>query len=461
MSKARLRMLAPVGVGLATLAVVGAAAAAPGGSTGPSSSATPYLVRHVPGVTLTSVLTTGDSVGGYRMVGVPDGLGAFDNGDGTFTVLMNHELTSAQGVTRAHGSIGAFVSKWVIDKDTLQVLSGQDLIQKTYLWSAGTYVQQTTAFNRLCSADLAAPSALYNAATGKGYDGRIFLDGEETAGGRAFGHVVATGDSYQLPAIGPASFENVVANPATGDKTVVAFTSDGGDQGVGIYVGDKSATGNPVQKAGLTGGTSLKISVAGLTTESGANAVPSGKLPFTLAASGTAWDRPEDTSWDPSHPDDLYFVTTASMTKHSRLWHVHFNDISNPAAGGTVQLVLEGPADASYGPHMMDNITVNHRGQVLIQEDPGTNDYLAGIWQYDVSSGGLRRIADHDPQRFQPGGSAFETNDEESSGIVPAPFLGAGKYLLDVQNHFHLSDSELVERGQLLVMNVPPGQPVS
>ena len=32
------------------------------------------------------------------MVGIPDGLGAFDNGDGTFTVLMNHELGNTQGV---------------------------------------------------------------------------------------------------------------------------------------------------------------------------------------------------------------------------------------------------------------------------------------------------------------------------------------------------------------------------
>jgi hypothetical protein len=34
-------------------------------------------------------------------------------------------------------------------------------------------------------------------------------------------------------------------------------------------------------------------------------------------------------------------------------------------------------------------------------------------------------------------------------------------YLLDVQNHTRLSDPELVEKGQLLVMHVPPGQPVS
>jgi hypothetical protein len=396
------------------------------------------------------------------MVGVPDGLGAFDNGDGTFTVLMNHELTNADGIVRAHGSKGAFVSKWVIDKDTLQVISGSDLIQRTYLWNGTSYVQQTTALNRLCSADLPAPSALFNAATGKGYDGRIFLDGEETTGGRAFGHVVETGDSYQLPDIGTDAFENVLANPATGDKTVVVGTSDGGDSGVIVYAGDKKAIGNPVQKAGLTGGTSLKIAVQGLPVENGANAVPSGPMPFTLAATGTAWDRPEDASWDPSNPDDLYFVTTASMTKHSRLWRVHFTNVSNPSLGGTVEMVFEGPADLSPGPKMMDNITVNHRGQVLIQEDVGNNAYLGGIYQYDISSGAIRRIADHDPARFLPGGSAFETIDEESSGIIPAPFLGAGKYLLDVQNHVNLrtTDPELVEKGQLLVLNVPPGQPV-
>jgi len=32
-----------------------------------------------------------------------DGLGAFDNGDGTFTVLMNHELQPALGIVREHG----------------------------------------------------------------------------------------------------------------------------------------------------------------------------------------------------------------------------------------------------------------------------------------------------------------------------------------------------------------------
>ena len=450
-----------VAAGASIALAAGTALAAPGGETGPSSSDSPYQVRHVPGVTLTSVLTTGDSVDGYRMVGIPDGLGAYDNGDGTFTVLMNHELPNTSGVVRDHGAKGAFVSKWVIDKETLEVISGDDLIKRIFVVDNGQYVQATVALNRLCSADLPASTALYNPSTGLGYDGKIFLDGEETTGGRAFGHVVATGDSYQLADVGTAAFENVVANPATGDKTVVVGTSDGGDSSILVYTGDKKSTGNPVDLAGLTGGQSRKIFVPTLPTENGGVAVPSGPQPFTLAATGTAWNRPEDASWDPSSPNDLYFVTTASMTKHSRLWHVHFTDVTNPALGGTVENVLEGPSDLSPGPKMMDNITVNDRSQVLIQEDPGGNDYLSGIWQYDIASGAIRRITDHDPARFLPGSPGFQTNDEESSGIIPAPFLGEGKYLFDVQNHSKLTDPELVEKGQLLVLSVPPGEPIS
>src|SRR5215813_4861588 len=104
-----------------------------GGSiTGPSSSQAPYLVRTASGVVSISILTVGDSVNlkpdgvtPYRMCGIPDGLGAFDNGDGTFTVLMNHEIASG-GAVRAHGANGAFVSRWIIDKATLRVLHGED-----------------------------------------------------------------------------------------------------------------------------------------------------------------------------------------------------------------------------------------------------------------------------------------------------------------------------------------------
>lgn len=113
---------------------------------GPSSSQTPYVIPTGPGVAV-SILTVGDSVNNkpdgtpYRLVGVPDGLGAFDNGDGTFTLLVNHELRETAGAVRAHGAKGAFVSKWVIEKGTLRVVHGEDLIQYVSTWnpSAGAY----------------------------------------------------------------------------------------------------------------------------------------------------------------------------------------------------------------------------------------------------------------------------------------------------------------------------------
>jgi hypothetical protein len=65
--------------------------------TGPSSSASPYVLRVEPGVVTAAILTTGDAVNGYRLAGIPDGLGAFDNLDGTFTLLVNHEILARRG----------------------------------------------------------------------------------------------------------------------------------------------------------------------------------------------------------------------------------------------------------------------------------------------------------------------------------------------------------------------------
>ena len=60
----------------------------------------------------------------------------------------------------AHGSAGAFVSKWVIDKSTGAVLSGEDQIKTVFLYDPATqsYVNATSAFNRYCSATLAEPT---------------------------------------------------------------------------------------------------------------------------------------------------------------------------------------------------------------------------------------------------------------------------------------------------------------
>src|SRR4030095_11287193 len=92
---------------------------------GPSTNQSPYLLADEPNVTFTSILSVGDLAPGAitGFVGRPDGIGAFDNGNGTATVLVNHEIGGTAGAVRAHGSKGAFVERLIINTSTLQVVA--------------------------------------------------------------------------------------------------------------------------------------------------------------------------------------------------------------------------------------------------------------------------------------------------------------------------------------------------
>ncbi len=405
------------------------------------------------------------------MVGAPDGLGAFDNGNGTFTLLMNHEIQSSQGVTRAHGSAGAFVSQWVIDKNTLCVQSGQDLVQTVYTWNGSGYTAGTTAFAQLCSADLPAVSALYNAATGNGTQERILFNGEEaSSSGRAFANIVTGTEarrSYQLPRFGRATWENVVPCPIASDKTVVAVMEDSGPGQVYFYIGTKQNSGTTIEKAGLHNGSLYGVAVSGLATESNGS-VPTPGTAFTLANLGnvssltgsqlgtasnaagvTNFQRPEDGAWDPNDPRDFYFNTANAFSAPTRLWRLRFTDPLQPELGGTITAVLDG----TEGLRMLDNLCIDRKGRILLQEDVGNSSHNCKVWRYTIATDALELVAQHDPARFVSGGANFLTQNEESSGVIDVShILGEGKYLLDVMAHYGTT-TELVEGGQLLLLN--------
>jgi len=455
---------------------------------GPSSSDTPYLVPVQSGVEFASILTVGDAVKKkhdgnetYRMVGIPDGLGAYDNGDGTITVLMNHELGAASGVVRAHGGTGAFVSKWQIRKSDLAVLNGEDLIKTVKLWDAGSQSFVQTAgvkFNRFCSADLPKPSAFYNSKTGLGFsEGRIYMNGEETSGGRAFAHIVAGrehGISYELPSMGRAAWENTVASPYEQDKTVVIGMDDSTPGAVYLYLGNKQDHGSPIEEAGLQGGTLYAIGVTGIAAEDRVAGIPAGtRFSLVAPASGTKFLRPEDGAWDTVNPNRFYFVTTdrydqvkdgvGSTVGRSRLWRLTFDNIENPEAGGSIEMMLDG----TEAGNMYDNITVDSNGNVILLEDVGNQQHNGKVWKYEPVTDALTLLGKHDPARFGDigisAGSGFN-QDEESSGVIEVTefFTGVEGYqtehyryfLLDVQAHTNISgaDPELVEKGQFLMM---------
>jgi hypothetical protein len=459
---------------------------------GPSTLSTPYVRPTQAGTETISILTvdntgvlTDDTVpkavtgSSYGMAGIPDGLGAFDNGDGTFTVLLNHEIGNLLGTVRDHGSIGAYVSKWIINKSSLQVLSGDDLMKQIFAWNAVTQASNTTvstfAFNRFCSADLPEVSAFYNAASGLGSQERIFMHGEE---GGATGYQNATvvtgsnaGKSYILGKFnlstngsgltGVGGWENALANPFPQDKTIVLANNDGGTgivaNSVSVYVGTKTNTGSEVDKAGLTNGTLSFINVTGLPVERTStvasatpNSVANGTR-FTLSSTtSTTFSRPEDGAWNPLNPREYYFVTTdridqvsdgvGTQVGQTRLWRLTFDDITNPSLGGKVDILIDGQTVAGQKVNMFDNITVNKTtGRIILQEDVGNAAHNGKMWEYNPSTftgttnaGSLTQIMRHETARFGDIGIAATSpfnQDEETSGVIDVTSIMANSSL--------------------------------
>ena len=428
--------------------------------TGPSSSNSPYAIITAPGWSATSIITTGDSAAnGYRAGGIPDGLGVYDNGDGTFTLLSNHELFDTWGITRPDGAIGAYVSKLVINKSNFAVISGSDFLtsssnlylynRNTAAWSSGT----PYAMWRLCSADLAPVSAMYNSVTGKGYNGQIFMNGEEGAnattannilGSRGFGWVATGADAgkvYELPHLGRYAIENLLANPFTADKTVVAGNNDSSPYGqVFVYIGDKNTTGTTaIEKAGLTNGQLYGVKVTGATgyaagavaAELGtglvgtfvlantgntaaltaavgaaagsaqANAITATGLQAAATTAGvTQFLRPEDGAW--LNATSYLFNTTGSKPTgfssqlSAKVYRLDFTGVTvdgsgimsggDYTTGGNISVLvdsanLRGKDGATAW--MFDNIGVGKDGLVYVNEDPGANGYIAKTWIID------------------------------------------------------------------------------
>jgi hypothetical protein len=518
----RLRQLCVKVAGLAAITTAALSAeqvtpgTAPGTFTGPQSSHTPFVVPTSEGWAATSLLTVGDAAadGGNPMAGIPDGLGAiggrpwhfglYVNERDYMTVFMNHELPVGTGGVRAHGQPGAFVSQWTIRLDTLEVVSGEDLIRDVYLWSGTDHFLGNglpeSQFGRLCSADLPDARAFFNPRTFRGFFGRLYLSGEETGNeGRGFAHVVTgpqKGSSYQLPYLGRMSWENAVAHPDLRDQTLVMNLDDSTPGQVYLYLGTKRRFGNPVQRAGLEGGSLFGIKVVDGGPNYGDGAVPfesNGALHGRFAledvsdvATGTGavlqstsrtrgvteFARPEDGAWDTKNDNIFYFVTTGAsvatppgpaQTQTARLYRLVFDDIHRPTKGGRIELVVDSATltgKDGQTARSFDNMTMDGSGRAVVQEDPGNSGYIAKTWRINPFNGEAEQILESDRSRFVAGQPGFLTQDEESSGIIEITDLvrhakwfqrGHRYYLADMQAHRSLP-APSVEDGQLYLI---------
>ncbi|WP_334144005.1 hypothetical protein [Rhabdothermincola sp.] len=491
---------------------------------GPSTTTAPYVLPDATGVDIHSLLTvsdTGAATNGYEMVGIPDGLGAYRSGRNV-RVLMNHELGASSGAVRKHGQRGAFVSDLTLRTTTGEVTKGEDLIDpgvRYYDYLTDTYAKSpngsglnvttgrafpayNAAFARFCSGTLAEKGRLYNPVTGNGYRNAIWMANEESGDeGRVFG-VTTAGKAYQLPRLGLASWENMVPAPNETDTTTVMGLEDGPSTGsqLWIYTGTKTSSGSPMDRAGLTNGTNHVLQVGGgPLSDAGLRAMiaadPDGKVDWTLSevdwrqsgaaqnaealAEGVNFNRVEDGEFDPHDKNVFYFVTTQGGVGATSgiagrdgggLWRLTFNDVENPAAGGTIELLLDGSEAIQL--NKPDNLTIDRdNGIILIQEDPGNNNHRARIVAYRIADGATASLASFDAALFAPGAPGLLTLDEESSGIIdvtdlgfaapkgllPGSYPNGGVFLFDAQVHTAsgLDNAAMqVERGQLLIMAV-------
>jgi hypothetical protein len=495
-------------VALIALALVCPAGTALAGD--PYATAPPYLRPVAPNVTLTPIVTVGQQVpvignpgALFRFVGHPDGLGVFGGG-GTLTLLANHEFSRSQGAAAGPLPSGSRVSELEISytsgaSPTATVQSGRNYIDAVYAGEPSVLVAPgTRRIGRLCSAFLAGPAT--------GFDRPMLLHGEEASGTGTFdgqgGSAFATFDrsARQLPRVGRAQWENIVALPGTGTTTALVALEDGSSSGDGhhsqlyLYVGTKmpGAT-DPLTRNGLDNGQLYVLASddPSRNRESTFNVKNTSVMchwsAVNHAQSDAALDaqsrtvgsflfvRIEDGASDPLQTGDFYFVTTGrsgSANAFGRLYRLRF-DPGNPAGGTTLTLLLDG----SEGIISPDNIDINGRGEMLLCEDPTYNLETpplnltrdAYLWRYTIPTTQLTAIAEIDrAAAVQHALAADPMNanssidngpgDWEVSGVVDAEaFTGPGTWILDVMAHsLRINPTvETIQGGQVLLVHIP------
>jgi hypothetical protein len=481
-----------------------------------------YMEPVASGVSLTDIATSGDKAGGsYLIGGIPDGMGVIKSGN-KLRIITNHEWSNSNKIAQDRSSAGKFTSASYIsemhyDLTSKSIVAGKDFMQ--YMdWFDYTNLEYTyeptspkgaaavdqygatnhgRALNRFCSSTLAEAGTFFDKKSGTGYEGAVYLTGEEggdESRGFAFNQ---DGDGAQIPGFGLAAWETFVPAPTTGKSTVVFGNEDGSatDSQLWMYKGSKQKDGTWFENAGLTNG-ALYVLATDVANDNEAAKISFAKIDWKVngalqnaqaRSNGMTLARVEDGHFDPRKPNDYYFVTTESnkdpkatapnpatptvSRDGGALWRLTLKDVNDPLKGGTLTMLLDG----SEAPYLSkpDNIVVDDLGNVMIQEDPGNNAALARVVSYRISDGKLATIAQFKSQYFTEGGAEFITRDEESSGIIDVTqYLRSSKsdkakyYMLVAQIHASPTKSRpdlnpkpsdldnAVEGGQWYVMKV-------
>ncbi|MGB7566091.1 MAG: choice-of-anchor I family protein [Prochlorococcaceae cyanobacterium] len=244
----------------------------------------------------------------YVPPGILDGLGAFDNGDGTYTVLANHELGSTAGYGYALKDFapgeelqGARISRFIVDKDIDDNASNG--YQSNVLAAGLAYErifdargQLVTAADQLGGGLSRFCSSTYLQARsfgqGRGFRDDIYLTGEETSEGLMYALDVKTAELHAVPALGRAGWENATLIDTGSPQTVAVLLADDNTAGLLLWVGTKGGNGFLAQNGLAAGSGSLytwKPAAGGIGSAAGTAGIPdSADLAATAIGSSQA-----------------------------------------------------------------------------------------------------------------------------------------------------------------------------
>lgn len=215
---------------------------------------------------ISSLITTGEVTNGLQAgssvfagVGIVDGMGAYDNLDGTYSLLVNHELGNTNGyqyqvqvkaglaAATNETVTGARITRFVVAKDIdanttngyqSRVLAGGLAYDQVISPNAGFSLG--SGINRFCSANL-IPAGQFG---GRGFGDRLYLAGEETGNGRFFALDASGAKLYHVPAFGLGGWESATAVDTGHANTVAVLLFDdtsGTPNYLYLWVGSKSA----------------------------------------------------------------------------------------------------------------------------------------------------------------------------------------------------------------------------
>ena len=413
------------------------------------TSIKPYIVPTAGSpYAIVPVLSVGDKVPEtsnparlFQMVGIPDGLGARPNDDGTITLFMNHELARSvvsQATIGGPAERGAFVSKYLLADDG-SVLSGERAYDFVYDTEQGLTLPApdtsngTPPFARFCSGALAGPE--------EGFDRPIYFCGEESGGANTFdgkgGLCVAIIDNvaYTLPKLGHLPWENAVPRPHQGNEVVIMCMEDGPstpDSQLYMYVGKKvRKKGTDVlSRNGLNNGTlyvfrskdrtrnsEVTFQTGTITGEWVAISDAETKTDVLLEAASDAREafgfiRIEDGAWSKTSRKDYYFCTTGSSfsaapgvtpaNKLGRIYHVELNPGNVLQDAKLTILVNADLVAASGGDTAVSPDNMDTSAEYLMVQEDGTSEsrlHMASkgrdgsVWRFPLATSALPRAS--------------------------------------------------------------------